>query len=275
MEFQEDQTVQTDSDLQDETQKCKNNVTMLMEDMEEPLKNFKKNLYEANFREYLRIHSDTLDSIERAYTMLNESDDFLGELADRLIQKANEKMSVLSNKRKQEEFLLNQNMALVIYMNPAILEQNKRSGEAFVKVILEKWKENFPTTNLKYSTFEQINSGFTRKFCYITTAVCETLNKPDDCYELTLFRNYRDLYLQNQENGMEVIKEYYDIAPTIVKRINKRPDRKYIYDRLWREHLSQCLRCIEEGQNEKCLYLYEQMVIELTDMFFKQEGQIA
>lgn len=37
--------------------------------------------------------------------------------------------------------------------------------------------------------------------CYITTATCEEYGKPDDCYELTTFRNFRDNWLKNNPMG--------------------------------------------------------------------------
>jgi len=60
--------------------------------------------------------------------------------------------------------------------------------------------------------------------CFITTATCETLGKPDNCYELNLFRDFRDNWLERQPDGKALIQEYYDVAPKIVNSINKRKD---------------------------------------------------
>lgn len=56
--------------------------------------------------------------------------------------------------------------------------------------------------------------------CFITTAVCDSFGKADDCYELTAFRNFRDKWLVNQADGKNLIAEYYNIAPKIVEKIN-------------------------------------------------------
>ena len=72
-------------------------------------------------------------------------------------------------------------------------------------------------------------------YCYITTAVCKSLNKPDDCYELNLLREYRDQYLMGTKDG-EICKEYYNIAPTIVKRIDRSPDASEIYADIWEKY---------------------------------------
>lgn len=40
---------------------------------------------------------------------------------------------------------------------------------------------------------------------------------PDDCYELTVLRGFRDNYLKNRENGAQDIADYYRNAPQIVR----------------------------------------------------------
>lgn len=96
--------------------------------------------------------------------------------------------------------------------------------------------------------------------CYITTAVCEEYGKPDDCYELTAFRGFRDHWLLQQPEGKELIKRYYDTAPSIVEQINKQSDRAEIYRHLNERYLLKCLSYIEKGENEKCRDLYIAMM---------------
>ena len=114
--------------------------------------------------------------------------------------------------------LMDYNMILVVYLFPALLKQNQRSGEAFAKALLQEWKQAFPKTNLHLASYEEIAEGFRQRFCYITTAVCQSLNKGDNCEELVLLRGYRDGYLMGLPGGQRVIQEYYDVAPTIVKQ---------------------------------------------------------
>ena len=180
-------------------------------------------------------------------------------------------MNGTEKKNAKEKLAANLNMCLVIYTLPAVLEMNKESADLFSEKILETWKIHFPKTNLKASTFKQINSGFKRKFCYITTAVCRTFGKPDDCYELHLFRNYRDHYMMEQENGEAIVYEYYDLAPTIVKHIDQRKDAKEIYRNIWDTYLSPCLGMIERGENEACKDLYISMVRDKQKKYFYEE----
>lgn len=108
--------------------------------------------------------------------------------------------------------------------------------------------------------FDTITGG-----CYITTAVCKDSGKPDNCYELTQFRKFRDEWLTNQPDGKDLIKQYYDTAPNIVKLIDKQPNSHEIYDNLNEVYLTPCLHYIENEQYEKCKELYSDMVYNLYD----------
>ncbi len=96
--------------------------------------------------------------------------------------------------------------------------------------------------------------------CYITTATCQEYGKGDNCYELTMFRSFRDMWLRKQPDGEQLIKHYYATAPALVELINKQPNRRAIYRHLNEAYLSKCLRYIEDGENIKCKELYVDMV---------------
>lgn len=96
--------------------------------------------------------------------------------------------------------------------------------------------------------------------CYITTATCEEYGKPDDCYELTAFRKFRDSWLQFQPDGKQLIARYYKTAPIVVEWINKQSNRSEIYHRLNNEYLSKCLSYIENGKYEECKRKYVDMM---------------
>lgn len=51
--------------------------------------------------------------------------------------------------------------------------------------------------------------------CFITTAVCKTFDKPDNCPELTAFRTFRDTYMKEDEALNNEVNNYYEIAPKI------------------------------------------------------------
>ena len=53
--------------------------------------------------------------------------------------------------------------------------------------------------------------------CFITTACVQHYNLSDNCYQLSTLRNFRDNYLQRSTDGNKLIKEYYSVAPQLVK----------------------------------------------------------
>lgn len=96
--------------------------------------------------------------------------------------------------------------------------------------------------------------------CYITTAICEASGKPDDCYELTKLRNFRDNWLAKQPDGLALISEYYKNAPKIVDAINALKNRNSIYAFLNKSFLKKCLNFIKNNQMMDCKKCYMNMV---------------
>ena len=103
--------------------------------------------------------------------------------------------------------------------------------------------------------------------CYITTAACSQLGKADNCYELTVFREYRNKILAHEVDGEKIINEYYRTAPRIVDNINKQKNCEEIYQKIWNEFLSPCLIFLENMEYAKCKELYMQMVKELQRQY--------
>lgn len=103
--------------------------------------------------------------------------------------------------------------------------------------------------------------------CYITTAVCKSENKPDNCYELQTFRGFRDNWLKKQPDGKALIKRYYLLAPKIVELIEASADKDKIYERIHKDYLEPCLKFIERGEMEKCKEHYSEMVCSLSDEY--------
>lgn len=104
--------------------------------------------------------------------------------------------------------------------------------------------------------------------CYITTAICQTLGKPDDCEELRVIRSFRDNWLIFQESGIEIIEQYYETAPKIVLSIDSREDAAIIYREIWADHLSLFFSQIQHGEKKTALKTYLDMVKELEAKYF-------
>lgn len=89
---------------------------------------------------------------------------------------------------------------------------------------------------------EQSSSG-----CFLTSACVETKGLPDDCYELTTLRKFRDEYLAKQDCGQCDIAHYYHVAPAIVESIKKREDAGAVFERIYNELVIPCVKLIEDG----------------------------
>lgn len=106
-------------------------------------------------------------------------------------------------------------------------------------------------------------SEFTDSKCYVTSAVCFHNQKPDDCYELTMFRDFRDNWLMKEPDGKALIDEYYENAPRIVNKIDASKDVDSIYQMIKNTFLAPCLRYIEDKNYSKCKEKYVEMMHEL------------
>ncbi len=244
----------------------------LLFDEEDPMATFRRNMYEKSFRKYCQKHRETYAAIEAGYQQVIDKNQFIANMAAALADKAKEKVEAEKKKTKQQQMLIDFNMCMAVYVLPGILDFEGESSKVLVDAVLKAWKEAFPKTNLRAATYAEIQAGFKKRFCYITTAVCETFGKPDDCYELTILRNYRDGYLMSQPDGEEVIRQYYDLAPTIVKHINQRKERKEIYRGVWEKYLEPCIHMIENNQQEECKELYIKMVRDLQKEYFLRKS---
>jgi len=106
--------------------------------------------------------------------------------------------------------------------------------------------------------------------CFLTTACCEVMGKEDDCFELQTLRLFRDEYMI--DNGyINLVEEYYRIAPKIVEAINKQTDARKIWENLYYEYIKPCVNLAVKDTdecNEECLRLYKHMVLELKEKYF-------
>lgn len=237
---------------------------------EHPLDYFNREHYADNFTDYCEKFHPVFQDLERSFDTAEDKEVFLSDIAETFAADMEQKLFAIPKKRNRERSLGDYNMSLVVFLFPAFLAQGQgmEGCSRFPQILADQWKKHFPSANLSPASFETINSGFKTSFCYITTAVCESLHKPDDCYELSLLRGYRDTYLVEQPGGQDLIREYYDVAPTIVKHINRRSDRADIYDQIWKQYLQPCIHLIEEGKDDICREVYQTMVYDLKESYF-------
>ncbi|MBO5246852.1 MAG: hypothetical protein J6B28_06265, partial [Eubacterium sp.] len=234
---------------------------------ENPMQFFKKAIYMEFFKKYIFENAKNLALLEQFYLASSEPVPLMQRVAEPMVARVDEDLKSLRG-RKKDELQMDYNLSMVVYVFPALLETNEKSGKAWIEVLTSTWKQHFPKTDLKFATAKEINAGFKYRFCYITTAVCDYQNKADDCYELSLFRSFRDDYLLQRPDGEALVHEYYDVAPSIVKHIGQRENVAEIYEGIWKQYLSPCIHLIETDQKEACVELYRDMVYDLKELYF-------
>lgn len=232
----------------------------------EPLQTFKRTLYEKHFQEMYAEQEEVFQKIAKIYHQAVSYKEVYQKIIDPFLEEILKRFEG-QKPRKAEALLMDYNMVLVVYLIPGAMHADPEAGACFAEQLLEKWKEHFPKADLKAATFEEINGGFRRRYCYITTATCKSLGKGESCEELELLRDFRDHYMSAQENGEKMIQEYYDIAPTIVKRIDRLPDQDDIYHEIWEKYIQPCIEMIRADQLETCMKHYAAMVCDLQQKY--------
>lgn len=161
-------------------------------------------------------------------------------------------------------------MVIAVFLVPAARKMGFGLSEPFCEALQKEWVRRYPKSPFYLGDYEALSNGFRKKafgLCFITTAVCEELGKPDDCEELTAFRAFRDGYLKSCPDGAALIEEYYDIAPGIVSCIDLTTDRHETYRAIRESYLAPCYEDLQNGRFEACKARYTEMVRTLERRF--------
>jgi len=103
--------------------------------------------------------------------------------------------------------------------------------------------------------------------CFITSAVCTALKKPDDCEELMLLRAYRDQIKQESDSTSRLIAEYYRVAPKIVDCIDQDPQSVKIYRDLWDNDIAETCNLVRNGKHAEATRRYIKMTVGLCKKY--------
>jgi hypothetical protein len=95
--------------------------------------------------------------------------------------------------------------------------------------------------------------------CFITTAVCESQDKPDDCYELQILREFRDSYMML--HYPEEVEEYYLKAPNVVAAIKALPadESEAVFNSLYHVYILPAIYAIESDDPYTAHDIYKTM----------------
>lgn len=103
--------------------------------------------------------------------------------------------------------------------------------------------------------------------CYLTSACMFAKGLPDNCYELETLRHYRDTWLMASEEGRNIVRQYYEIAPKIVSAINDSENSREVYELLYDKMVMPCVRLIEEKKYIETMELYRDMTLKLEKRY--------
>jgi len=101
--------------------------------------------------------------------------------------------------------------------------------------------------------------------CFLTSACVEAKGLPDDCYELTVLRKFRDEYMANLDCGKCEINHYYHVAPAIVEKIKATAPE--MFGKIYEELVAPCVKMIEEANMDGAHVLYRNYVLELEELY--------
>lgn len=228
---------------------------------------FKRKLYEEAFMKCYEEHKDLMASVIEICEKTDNRDQVLDELAGAIPDYVHAEIDRQKTKSKKEGLMIDYNMTMVTFVVPVIGYGNNEHCNALIDRMIEKWNRPPVTMKISRSDYETLKGGFKSRLCYITTAVCASRHQSDDCYELTLLRGYRDEYLMRTQAGKRVVARYYDVAPTIVSRINRQKNAPEIYEEIYQKWLSQCIKLIESNSLDECQTVYTDMVESLQKKY--------
>lgn len=93
-------------------------------------------------------------------------------------------------------------------------------------------------------------------FCFITTAVCETLGMEDDCDYLTVLRAFRDSYMSRTPERRALVRTYYALAPRYVEAIDRRKDAGAVYAQMLTLFIEPAIHAIARKDDDEAFALY-------------------
>jgi hypothetical protein len=145
----------------------------------------------------------------------------------------------------------------------ASITANEQTGIANIEAGVANTESNNATKVAITNSNNQANVAITQSNnssgggCFITTAICEFDGKSDDCYELRVLRNFRDLYMRATPERAMLVELYYATAPSIVDRIDDfgSDARREAYEIL-RRHIDRAIAAIGAGDDEKAARIY-------------------
>jgi hypothetical protein len=105
--------------------------------------------------------------------------------------------------------------------------------------------------------------------CFLTTACCEAIGLPDDCFELATLRRYRDEVLAHMPGGPREIERYYALAPAILRAMRERGRERALLQ-LYFSRILPCVLLARLGAARLTRRLYRDMIARLCRRYLAE-----
>lgn len=254
--------------LDEERAYAKAHLLDCVKNYQEYFKYFTKKDYPEHFQSYTRGVTDIFLAVDRAVRSEPERrDELIAEYVEHFLdeREAWHKADKHGKSRNGlNRLMFDSKLIIALYMVPAVYALNLSVSDAFVAELHSRYMKRYPGNPFQPGTYPEIVSGFRKsRLCFITTAVCESEGKPDDCAELQAFRAFRDGELSETAAGRALVKEYYRIAPPIVTCMRYADNCEAVCAELRRDYLTPCYEALGRGDGKGCRETYVRMVLDL------------
>lgn len=103
--------------------------------------------------------------------------------------------------------------------------------------------------------------------CFLTTIICNVLNKKDNDIVLENMRYFRNNVLQKDKEFEVLLKDYDNIGPLIAQSISLDKDRNYLCQKLYDDVLFSISSDIENKNYKRAIIHYEVMTLSLINYY--------
>ena len=96
--------------------------------------------------------------------------------------------------------------------------------------------------------------------CFLSTAITRGTGRPDDAAELEVMRAFRDHVLMKDPKLRDLVLHYYEVAPKVVKALDRRPDADELYQHLREQFLMPGVKHVLAGDVPQALKTYADLL---------------
>lgn len=115
------------------------------------------------------------------------------------------------------------------------------------------------STSCRENMYENSRSHSSSGGCYITTALCEILELPDNNHYLETLRSFRNNYLKMNRQYWGLLIAYDIIGPTIATRLSQDENKKEVAKSMLINYINPAVMAILAKKNDEAINIYTNM----------------